>query len=134
VGVDALGLPARVLGIGIDRREPEEAPYLRELADLANQVAARLGLDRRYGEGGFVVREEYLGAGYGVLGDLEREAIRLVARQEGILLDPVYTGRAMGGLIAMIRGGEISPAETVLFWHTGGAPALFAYGGDLLGG
>ena len=67
--------------------------------------------------------------GYGVVGEAEREAIRLTAQQEGILLDPVYTGRAMAGLIGMIRKGKVSADKPVLFWHTGGAPALFAYGG-----
>jgi 1-aminocyclopropane-1-carboxylate deaminase/D-cysteine desulfhydrase-like pyridoxal-dependent ACC family enzyme len=62
-----------------------------------------------------------------VVGELEREAIRLAGRLEGLILDPVYTGRAMGGLIDMIRRGVIGPDETVLFWHTGGMPALFAY-------
>jgi D-cysteine desulfhydrase len=67
------------------------------------------------------------------MGDAEREAIRLLARTEGILLDPVYTGRAMAGLLDQVRRGVIPPGETVLFWHTGGAPALFAYSQDLLG-
>jgi D-cysteine desulfhydrase len=75
----------------------------------------------------FLVVEDYLGAGYGVVGDLEREAIRLAAHLEGLILDPVYTGRAMGGLIDIVRRGVIGPDETVLFWHTGGTPALFAY-------
>ncbi|MBE0617056.1 MAG: D-cysteine desulfhydrase family protein, partial [Proteobacteria bacterium] len=134
VGVDALGLGARVVGIGIDRREPHEAPYEQELAGLANEVAAKLGLGQRYAARDFVVRQEFLGQGYGVLGDREREAIRLAARLEGILVDPVYTGRALGGLIEMVRGGEFGADDTVLFWHTGGAPALFAYGRELLPG
>jgi D-cysteine desulfhydrase len=75
----------------------------------------------------FVVNQDYLGGGYGVVGELEREAIRLTARVEGLLLDPVYTGRAMGGLMDMVRRGLIGPDETILFWHTGGMPALFAY-------
>jgi len=74
----------------------------------------------------------YLGGGYAVMGDPEHEAIRLLARTEGILLDPVYTGRAMAGLLDQVRRGLIGPGETVLFWHTGGAPALFAYTQDLL--
>jgi D-cysteine desulfhydrase len=80
------------------------------------------------------VKNDYLGEGYGVVGNLEREAIRLVARNEGILLDPVYTGRAMGGLIDMIRKKEFASGDTVLFWHTGGAPALFAYARELADG
>ncbi len=134
VGVEAVGLGARVVGIGIDRREPHEPPYEEELAGLASEVAARLGLGVRWEASGFEVRQEFLGAGYGVLGDREREAIRLAARLEGILVDPVYTGRALGGLVEMIRGGAFRTGETVLFWHTGGAPAVFAYGRELLAG
>jgi L-cysteate sulfo-lyase len=63
---------------------------------------------------------------------LERRAIRTVAQTEGILLDPVYTGRAMGGLIDMIERGELSRRHSVLFWHTGGTPALFPYVKDLI--
>jgi D-cysteine desulfhydrase len=61
-----------------------------------------------------------------VVGDLEREAIHTVARAEGLLLDPVYTGRAFGGLLDLIRRGVFSPEERVLFWHTGGTAGLFA--------
>lgn len=68
-----------------------------------------------------------MGDGYGVIGALENEAIAMTAQTEGILLDPVYTGRAMGGILDMIRTGKIKETDRVLFWHTGGAPALFAY-------
>jgi 1-aminocyclopropane-1-carboxylate deaminase/D-cysteine desulfhydrase-like pyridoxal-dependent ACC family enzyme len=78
------------------------------------------------------VNDAYLGGGYGVLGPGEREAIRLFAREEGLLLDPVYTGRAAAGLLDLIRRGAIRRDETVLFWHTGGTPALFAYTDELL--
>ena len=80
----------------------------------------------------FNVLYDYLGGGYGVASDLEREAIRLVGSREGILLDPVYTGRSMGALVDLIRKKAFRPDETVLFWHTGGAPALFAYANDLI--
>ena len=68
----------------------------------------------------------YCSAGYGVLTDREREAIRLFATHEGLLLDPVYTGRAAAGMIDLIRKGVFQEDETVLFLHTGGQPALFA--------
>ena len=68
---------------------------------------------------------DYLGGGYAVMGESEAEAIRLFARQEGLLLDPVYTGRAAAGLIDLIRKGFFSKNEKVLFWHTGGTPGLF---------
>ena len=69
--------------------------------------------------------------GYGIVGELERKAIRLVAQTEGILLDPVYSGRAMGAMIDMIENNEFSPEDTVLFWHTGGTPELFAWAESL---
>ena len=74
----------------------------------------------------------YMGEGYGVVGELEREAIRLMARTEGIVLDPVYVGRAFGALLDLIRKGVFKRGETILFWHTGGAPALFAYAKELV--
>ena len=78
------------------------------------------------------MRYGYVGEGYGVVGGLEREAIQLVAKHEGILLDPVYTGRAMGGLIDMVRNNEWTVSDTVVFWHTGGLPALFDYARELV--
>jgi D-cysteine desulfhydrase len=121
-----------VLGISIDKGERSAEPFEEEMAVIANATAKRLGLDIRCSAQDFKVRYEYLGQGYGVVGDLEREAIHLMGTLEGILLDPVYTGRAMGALIDMIRKSEFRKESNVLFWHTGGAPALFAYSGDLL--
>jgi len=72
------------------------------------------------------VNDDYLGDGYGIMGMPEVEAIRLFARLEGLLLDPVYTGRAAAGLIDLIRKGYFKREETVLFWHTGGTPAIFS--------
>lgn len=127
VGARALGFGGQIIGIGIDKGEAGDDPYPVHLARLANAMAAHVALEADFTPDEFIVNQNYLGEGYGVVGELEREAIRLAARLEGLLLDPVYTGRAMGGLIDMIRRGEIGPDETVLFWHTGGTPALFAY-------
>ncbi len=69
---------------------------------------------------------DYCKAGYGVLTESEREAIHLFAKYEGLLLDPVYTGRAAAGMIDLIRKEFFTKDETVLFLHTGGQPALFA--------
>lgn len=131
VGARAVGFTAPIIGIRIDKGDPSDAPYEVALADLAGRTASRMGVAAAFAPGDFVVKDDYLGGGYGVVGDLEREAISLMAKYEGILLDPVYTGRAFGGLLDMLRRRAFSPAETVLFWHTGGAPALFAYGADL---
>ena len=73
-----------------------------------------------------LVNADYAEPGYGVLTVREREAVQLFAKYEGLLLDPVYTGRAAAGLIDLIRQGFFNPDERVLFWHTGGTPALFA--------
>lgn len=132
VGVDIYDLVMKVIGIGIDRGESGEPPYESELATLANQIAEKLDIESRYTANKFQMRYKYFGEGYGVVGDLEREAIQLVAKYEGILLDPVYTGRAMGGLIDMIRNKEFTSSDTVLFWHTGGTPALFEYARELI--
>lgn len=123
VAARVLGYEGRVLGISVDL--PAEALRHR-IAELANATADHLGLPVSFTPDDFAVEDRYLGGGYGVIGDLEREAIRLVARTEGLLLDPVYTGRAFGGLIDLIRRGEFSPRERVLFWHTGGVAGLFA--------
>jgi D-cysteine desulfhydrase family pyridoxal phosphate-dependent enzyme len=127
VGARATGFGGQILGVGIDKGEAGGKPYPVHLAELADATAARVGLDAYFVPDDFIVNQDYLGDGYGVVGELEREAIRLAARLEGLLLDPVYTGRAMGGLIDMIQRGVIGPDETVLFWHTGGTPALFTY-------
>jgi D-cysteine desulfhydrase len=132
VGARATGFGGRLTGISIDKGEREPVPYERELAALSSLTAERLGVEGGFTETDFFVAYEHLGGGYGVLGEPEREAIRILARTEGILLDPVYTGRAMAALITMIRQGIFSRDETVLFWHTGGAPALFAYAPGLM--
>jgi len=130
VGAKALGLEAQIAGIAIDSTRDE----LRSaVADLAARTARRVGLDVSVSKDEVVGYDGYLGAGYAVMGEPEREAIELMARHEGILLDPVYTGRAMAGLIDLVRRGEIGKRETVLFWHTGGSAALYAYAEQLLG-
>ncbi len=73
-----------------------------------------------------VTDQRFIGEGYGIPSAECLEAIKLLARSEAILLDPCYTGKGMAGLIHDVRAGAISPEETVVFLHTGGAPALFS--------
>ncbi len=127
VGKSLFGLDSELIGIGIDKGASGDVPFAEHVLQLANATAERLGVPSRFSASDLVIREDYLGEGYGVVGELERRAIRMVAQTEGILLDPVYTGRAMGGLIDMIERGELSREHSVLFWHTGGIPALFPY-------
>lgn len=124
VGAKALKLPSQVLGISIDKPLVELTGDT--VAGLATETAALLGLDDVFAAEDIAANANYLGGGYGVMAGPEREAIYLFAQTEGILLDPVYTGRAAAGLIDLIRTGEIGRHERVLFWHTGGLPALFA--------
>ncbi len=98
---------------------------------LVGDLVALLGLDWRPHPDDFVVTDEYVGERYGLPTPACLDAMRLVARTEGILLDPVYTGKAMAGMIDMVRHGEFAPEQTVVFWHTGGQPAVFAYAGWL---
>jgi D-cysteine desulfhydrase family pyridoxal phosphate-dependent enzyme len=113
----------KVQGISIENR----GDRLKQTnSKLANETAEYLGTDVRLTEDDIHVDDRYTGPGYGIATDECLEAIRLLARTEGIFLDPVYTGKTMAGLIDHIRTGVISPDETVVFLHTGGAPALFA--------
>ena len=91
-----------------------------------NEAATLLELDIRVEPSELVTDQRFIGEGYGIPSAECLEAIKLLARSEAILLDPCYTGKAMAGLIHDVRAGAISPEETVLFLHTGGAPALFS--------
>ncbi len=123
LGVRLFGMETQVLGISID--EPQTALKSR-VANLATETAEFLGEPQSFSPEDILVNADYLGGGYGVMGETEREAIALFARHEGLLVDPVYTGRAAGGMIDLIRKGFFGKDDTVLFWHTGGTPALFA--------
>jgi D-cysteine desulfhydrase family pyridoxal phosphate-dependent enzyme len=113
----------KVLGISID--EPEEWLKIR-VSSLASDASEKLEKRIDFVPSDILANEEYCKAGYGVLTDAEREAVKMFARLEGLLLDPVYTGRAAAGMIDLIRKGFFKKNETILFWHTGGQPALFA--------
>jgi len=131
VGARAAGFTGKLHGLSIDKGERELESYEEEVAQIANDCADYIGFKARFDWRDIKIVYGYLGDGYGVVGDLEREAIRLMARHEGIILDPVYAGRAFGALVDLIRKKVFKRGETVLFWHTGGAPALFAYAKDL---
>ena len=128
VGVKALGLGARVEGIYNDK----VGGLLDKIRDLTPATAAYLGLDVSFGDDDYILHETYGASGYGVITDAEREAIRLLARTEGIICDPVYTGRALAGLIDLWHQGVFERDETILFWHTGGAAGLFPRADELV--
>ncbi len=123
LGQRMFGYKGKILGISIDESED----WLKShVAALASATSERLGPRIEFTPQDVLATDAYCRAGYGVLTDAEREAVKLFARSEGLLLDPVYTGRAAAGLIDLIRKGYFRTEDTVLFWHTGGQPALFA--------
>ena len=132
LGAHMFNQPFKLIGVGIEKGEIGEDSLEVQVMNIANSAAKRLKIDTQFSLEDIIVRNDYIGEGYGIVGELERQAIRLTAETEGILLDPVYTGRAMGGLFDMIRRGEIATDDTVLFWHTGGVPALFPYSTELV--
>ncbi len=116
------GFEGKVLGISVDE---VAGPYNQMVANLAKETTILLDDAKNFTIDDVLVNDDYLGGGYAVMGAPEKEAIQLFARHEGLLLDPVYTGRAAAGMIDLIRQGFFKQDETVLFWHTGGQPALF---------
>lgn len=128
-GMAHYGLAAELVGIRIDKENNDE-PFAQTVKELAATVSVSLGRERTFDDTALGLVEDYAGD-YGVVGESERDAIRLTARTEGVLLDPVYTGRAMAALIDMIRRGRLTENDRILFWHTGGTPALFAYADEL---
>jgi D-cysteine desulfhydrase family pyridoxal phosphate-dependent enzyme len=115
--------PYRLLGIAVSGGEDEKR--LRA-ARVATEAAALLGADVTVDARELSTNQDQIGEGYGIPTVGALEAIRLLATRDGVLLDPTYTAKAMAGLIADLRSGEVAPGETIVFLHTGGAPALFA--------
>jgi 1-aminocyclopropane-1-carboxylate deaminase/D-cysteine desulfhydrase-like pyridoxal-dependent ACC family enzyme len=123
LGQRIFGFNGKILGISVD--ESEE--WLKsEVSKFASASSAKFGDGIEFTPADVLVNGNYCGAGYGVVTERERAAMRLFASCEGLLLDPVYTGRAAAGMIDLIRAGFFKTNETVLFPHTGGQLALFA--------
>ena len=123
LGQRMFGYGGKVLGISVD--ESEEW-LKRNVSEVASLTSEKLGKRIQFTPDEVLANANYCSPGYGVLTEAEREAIHLFATYEGVLLDPVYTGRAAAGLIDLIRKGFFKNDERVLFLHTGGQPALFA--------
>lgn len=123
-GLVALNSRIPVLGIGVRApKEKQEAGVFK----LADETAACLGLPGIVSRTDVVANCDYVGEGYGIPTPGMVEAVTLVARQEGLLLDPVYSGKAMAGLIDLISRGHFGRDDNVVFIHTGGAVGLFGY-------
>ncbi|MEX2502843.1 MAG: D-cysteine desulfhydrase family protein [Trueperaceae bacterium] len=127
VGARALGLDTRVLGVNPMTAAQEAYLPPERILEIAQETAERLGLQLALTQDDVENTTDYVGDGYGTVSDGAREAIGLLARTEGIVLDPIYSGKAFAGLIDRVRTGAIAPDERVAFLHTGGLPALFAH-------
>jgi D-cysteine desulfhydrase len=121
------GIP--VIGVNVSRpkEEQEELVY-----DLIKRTADHVGVTSDIPRDAVLCFDEYVGPGYSLPTAEMAEAVRMLARVEGILMDPVYTGKAMAGLIDLVRKDYFSKEENVLFIHTGGSPALHVYRSSLL--
>ena len=128
VGLRALGEAAPVYGICVRRDARRQGD---RVAKVAAELAGLIERPAAFDTGGVEVSDAVHAPGYGLLNDAVREAMAMAARHEALLLDPVYTGKAMAGLVAHVRAGRIAAGSRVLFLHTGGLPALFAYADKL---
>lgn len=128
VGATALRIAVRITSFSPVRWQEDRRA---DIAAVASASAARLSLAADFPPGDISNDDSYVGERYGHLSDACADAMRLMADAEGIVLDPVYSGKAMAGLIDYIRSGRLTTRETVVFVHTGGTPALFAYAADL---
>lgn len=123
LGKQVWQLNSRILGIAIEGTSEELGGTV---GNLVKENIALNDLKIQFDPDLILINDQYTGQGYGIMGEPEIEAIRMFASMEGLLLDPVYTGRAAAGLIDLVRKGFFKTDEKVLFWHTGGTPALFA--------
>ena len=131
LGAKINSFKGQVLGISIDQTKTGEESFPPVLTEIANATAHRIGFPLQLVEEDFSLNCDYLGAGYAMPGDIEFNAIRDLAQYEVILQGPVYTARAMGGLINLIQKEYFRKGQAVLFWHTGGTPELFAWANEL---
>lgn len=107
--------------VGVSPDDPSSS-IEATVRSIFNGIAGMVGVEM---EAGICVLDQFIGDGYGIESDAGREALQLLARSEGLLLDPVYTAKAMAGMVAQIRQGKFRDGQSVLFWHTGGQLALF---------
>ncbi len=129
LGAKLYNAPYQVYGVAVS---PGTGERSERAAQIVHQAANLLGSDVAVTERDFVHDDNYAGEAYGVPTEGCLEAIALLARNEAIFLDPVYSGKAMAALIDHVRQGQFSPSDSVVFLHTGGTPALFAHGEHLL--
>lgn len=129
VGARREGWRTQLIGVEVDPMPMDGEgynPFHRAVHRLANETASLLGMPADFGLADITLCPDYTGAAYGVETPEGKEALRLLARTEGIFLDPVYSAKAFAALLGWVRAGRFRPDDSVLFWHTGGVAGLFA--------
>ncbi|KUK71680.1 MAG: D-cysteine desulfhydrase [Clostridiales bacterium 38_11] len=128
-GFKTLNTQIKVIGIGINRKKPlqDEAVHHHILS-----VCEMLDLETKIDYEDIIIFDDYIGEGYSLPTEEMKKAVRLLAKKEAILLDPVYTGKAMAGMIDLIKNGYFKKDDNILFLHTGGIPGLYAHANELM--
>ncbi len=129
VGARALGLKTAIAGVCVSDSREEFLPLVKK---IALELRDMLSLDLILEDEDFILYDNYLGEGYGIINSEITEIIKMVMQKEGLVLDPVYTSKAVIGLVDLARKKQFSSGEKILFLHTGGTPALFAFSDRLL--
>ena len=131
LGNDLYHLNMKLIPIGIDKNETQGLSLEEMVLQLVNEGKLLLNIKREYTLADMKINNDYNEAGYGVITENEKEAIKELAENEGILLDPVYTGRAFFAMMDYLKENKIPSNAIILFWHTGGFPANFYYADQL---
>lgn len=131
LGIELYELNTKLVPINIDKDETYGLTLDEVVLKIVGEGTKLLGIKREYDSSDIKLNKDYDQAGYGVITDNEKFAINELAQNEGILLDPVYTGRAFYGMLDCLKEKKIEPNSKVLFWHTGGLPAIFKYADEL---
>jgi len=129
VGLKAMRSDVPLLGVGVSAPKDVQEEKVYKLACETAEYIGKPGIVDR---DDVTANCDYVGDGYGVPTDGMNEAVMMLARLEGLLFDPVYSGKALAGMIDLIRGGQFEAAKNIVFLHTGGSAALFAYSDQLV--
>jgi len=132
VGKYLYNLQSEIYGISIAKDEIDHPSLSSHIIDIANKAASLLNLDKTFTQNDVILDGNYNNAGYGIVTQSEVDAINMMAQKEGIILDPVYTGRAFAGLLDCLKKRKFKIGSNILFWHTGGTPANFHYASQLI--
>ena len=132
LGKDLFGLNFELMPVRVDKAKVQGRDLQESILNIISEGADLLNFEKSYALNAISINGDYDGAGYGVITDNEITAINELAKYEGILLDPVYTGRAFYGMMDCLKKRKIKQNSNVLFWHTGGIPALFEYAPHLV--